>query len=521
MAYDTTLHETLAPPGATTPARPGAASGVIPATGITTLWWVGALSALFLLGSIYPLHHTDLWGHLSFGRHIAEHGTLPASDPFTAAATSKPVVHVSWLAQLSGYLVWKSLGEEGLLLLHSLLLTGCFAGVMLAATLRGVPAALAIGCGATAFVLSLPVAGVLRPQLFGMAALPLVLIGCCRLPKRRDPLLWLPPLFAVWTNMHGSFVVGLGVLGICSLDWVARIIGKHGGLRAALGDPRFARALLAPTLAVVAAGLNPAGLSLYFTVLKFGGHEALTRISEWRPLTINTLSGGLFFASLLLTVVLVRRSPRRFELKETLLLMIFAAAALLSMRMLLWWALVWPWVVAPHLNALLATQVAANRRNRPQRKNPTRTLIAVSFIFAALVLSPSTNALLTGRQRGIAQTASPATPIALGAAVEERQVAGRVLAPMDWGDWLIWKSGGRLQPFVYSHVHLSTAQVWRDYLYLMSGPADWAEVADRHDIELVALDYRSHGQLIRRLLRSPRAVVLYRDHQAVLFRLRP
>jgi len=45
---------------------------------------VAAVCGVFLLTSFNRLNHTDLWGHLAFGRYIVEHGAVPTGDPFSA-----------------------------------------------------------------------------------------------------------------------------------------------------------------------------------------------------------------------------------------------------------------------------------------------------------------------------------------------------------------------------------------------------------------------------------------------------
>src|SRR5688572_5620180 len=75
-----------------------------------------ALCAVFLLTSFNRLNHTDLWGHLNFGRWMAEHAALPVQDPFSAAPAATPVLNAAWLSQLAGYFVQARFGNEGLAL---------------------------------------------------------------------------------------------------------------------------------------------------------------------------------------------------------------------------------------------------------------------------------------------------------------------------------------------------------------------------------------------------------------------
>src|SRR2546421_443458 len=85
-----------------------------PNTSMAGLSAVIALAAVFTLTSFNRLNHTDLWGHLDFGRWMVEHRSLPVTDPFGAAPTEKVLLHSAWLSQIIGYEVQAHFGNEGL-----------------------------------------------------------------------------------------------------------------------------------------------------------------------------------------------------------------------------------------------------------------------------------------------------------------------------------------------------------------------------------------------------------------------
>ena len=71
-----------------------------------------ALAGMVLvLGLVYvyccsrPIWHTDVWGHLSYGRYIWETNSLPKTEPLLPFAHGMPFVDSPWLSQLIGYAV--------------------------------------------------------------------------------------------------------------------------------------------------------------------------------------------------------------------------------------------------------------------------------------------------------------------------------------------------------------------------------------------------------------------------------
>ena len=91
---------------------------------------------------------------------------------------------------------------------------------------------------------------------------------------RRAPWLW-PPLFALWANLHGGYLFGLGVLGLHAID----------ATESAFSDPaarsRARRIWLGVLAASAAAALNPWGVAIYAlpfsTLAHVASHEPLRR----------------------------------------------------------------------------------------------------------------------------------------------------------------------------------------------------------------------------------------------------
>ena len=72
---------------------------------------------------------------------------------------------------------------------------------------------------------------VLRPQLFGLVCFTGLLSRLTGKPHRTD---WvsLPALLLVWANLHGSFVVGLGLLAAFTLGRAIDVVRRSGKLSA-------------------------------------------------------------------------------------------------------------------------------------------------------------------------------------------------------------------------------------------------------------------------------------------------
>jgi hypothetical protein len=500
-----------------------------PSTSKAVLVAVIALCAVFALTSFNRLNHTDLWGHVNFGRWIAEHRTLPAADPFAAHQGSRPMLHSAWLAQLIGHEVQQLFGSEGLVFGHALLMTAIAGVLMWAAVCRGAPPAWAWAAGAAMFILDLPIHGTVRPQLFGQLGAALFLLAAAQLPTRRHPLVWLPLVAALWANLHGSILMGLAILGAFAVGMTWNLLVEHGwNLRRTVGDSRLARAWLALALALAGSCLNPHGPLLLVKTIFFGEHAALSSISEWQATSFSSLTGLLLLASLAATVALVKLSPRKWELYEILILAAFAIATFSAIRMLAWWALAWPVVAVPHAAAAWRAYREQNQLPEPTADEPTsmRTLMAIGVVFLTALVAPPSFALVSGQARGDGPSMVSDTPLYLADEVARRGLSGSIAAPMDWADYLIWKTDGSLKPLVYSHVHLTEADTWKDYESIFKGEKTWLALLDAHQMQYLAVSRRRYPDLTKLVLlenrsQSPRVRIIYQDQRCLLAEILP
>src|SRR5262249_57413366 len=119
-----------------------------------------------------------------------------------------------WLGDLTLWLGWKWAGLEGIVAVAALVLALTHALLyrfLLADGLPGPAAALWTALAALATSCS----WVARPNLFTLLFVLLVARMCEQFHRGKvswRAMLWLWPLFALWTNVHGGFVAGLAMV---------------------------------------------------------------------------------------------------------------------------------------------------------------------------------------------------------------------------------------------------------------------------------------------------------------------
>jgi len=491
---------------------------------------VVALSLIFMVTSFNRLNHTDLWGHLNFGRWIVAHEALPTTDPFAAGPSDAGVLQGAWLAQTSGYEVQRLFGNEGLVFGHALLVTLTAGVLMLAVYRRGAPAIWAWSAGMAMLVLDLPIVGTIRPQLFGQLGAALFLLACAELPRRTHPLYWLPLVAALWANLHGSIPMGLAILGLYATGLTWDVYQEAAGAFAKiLRDRRIYVAWGAVLLVLAAACLNPHGPGLLVRILGFGDQAVLASISEWRSLTPRSLTGVLMIASVAITAALVKYSSRKWAAHEILMLAAFGLAVVPAIRMLAWWAIVWPWVVWPHAAAAWH-KFQAEKAGEPiaDQDEPTamRTMLAIGFVFMTILIAPPTFSVVSGRARGEGPILVTDTPLYVADEVVRRGLVGNIAAPMDWADFLVWKTDGQLKPLVYSHVHVIEPNAWRAYETVFRGEESWLPTLRSQHMQYVLVSRKQYPALAKHVLIEDRTGkggvrILYQDQRCILAEVLP
>lgn len=487
---------------------------------------VVVLCAVFTLASFHRLPLTDLWGHLNSGRWIVDHLRLPAVDPFAVGPSETPVLNAAWLSEVLAYAVQRNFGSEGLAFGHAMLVMLTAGAVILAVARRGVHLRFAALAGAAFFALNLPLVGTIRPEVFGQLGAALVLLACSELPHRRHPLLWLPLVGMLWANLHGSVGVGLAIVACQAIGVTWRVLRiERNSVIATLRDSRTKVFASAAGLLLAGACLNPQGPLLLSRILLLSDYGTFPWVGEWQPLATGSLAGVLLIGSLAAVFCLWKLGSLRFDLGELLLLALFGIATLLAIRMLAWWAVVWPWVLLPHVasarNRFLLRRGDSQLSDRPA---PMRTLIAVGCMFATVIVAPPSYALLTGECRGEAELSSSDTPVHLADQVRRLNLAGTTAAPLEWADYLIYQSQARLNPLIHGDVYLSTPEIRDDYRRIFQGDERWLEVLQSHSVRYLFLSKERHRALaanVAAAIRVGALRIVYQDQRGMIVELMP
>lgn len=495
----------------------------------TPLWMrTTPASALFtvLIGLAFvyianrPLWHTDLWDHLNYGAEILKTKSVSTTEPLMRLCKGVPMVNIPWLAQVGMVALNDRFGLTSLQFLSAILVTLCLAFITFRSwkNSRSVLGGM-LACGVF-LKTNLHEFQVIRPQLIGLVFYCLVLAWMTG-SRRHSRFTWtvFPLMFALWANIHGSFSMGLFLLGLTALGRFGDVLVISRSAKTALLDRDLHRTILLTQLCAAAVLLNPSGLGVYPEVFNVAGNANVASMFEWEPLTLRLSHGQTAAAVLLLSIMAIRLSPRRIHCADMLAFVTTGLLAAWSARMLNWWAPVAAIMIGIHLTAGIRKTSPWLRRSEPAKASGLWTVVNGGLLWIIFALTPFGMQIVHSRTLDIKNLVSRETPIATTAFLEtmEDRPSGIVFAPAEWAGYLMNRGPAGLEPMVNLHVHVIPERVWSDYLKLMNGPSDWDGLMDEYGINMAVVNKQRQGPLVRRLKESSDWTASYEDVQGIVF----
>jgi hypothetical protein len=449
----------------------------------------------------------DLWGYLSFGRLFWEKGSFPYHDVFSYTPTKTIWIYHEWLTGLIFFTIYKIFGAGGLQLFKYLL----------GMTTVGLVYATAVGRKARPIfaLLALILAGNLikggyspiRAQIFTyfFFILSLYLLDSARTYNNWKYLWWLVPIELVWCNLHGGFVVGLGMIGLYSL-------GEASSGRKYLP---YAVILLVASLVTI---INPYGYE-YWRYMAQAVLMPRPEIGEWQNVFSAVLPVGyrsssvLYVIVFLISIPLILWHPKR-DLTSGIVLSVTAIMGFLHIRHTIFFALAFgaylPVVLTEFWESLKSDQEIVKRYSRFRMIGLTLIILIVFF-----TVGSSFFRFVSGTPFDL-EASSKYYPVGAVEVIKKNNLKGNILPYFDWGEYLLWtlypdcKVGmdGRYET-VYGD------EVCRDYFDFIFARENWRNILNKYPHHMVLV--QSESKICSLLANDPNWSLAYAGEGSALF----
>ncbi len=494
--------------------RRGVARVLVPS--FSDCFFIAVISWLFLCGANgwkSLLEDGDTGWHIRTGQYILQNHTVPTRDLFSFSRPGAPWFAWEWLTDVIYAVGFQAAGLKAIVLMAGVM-TALFATVLLRYTLwRGANALvaafttlLAVGASSMHFLA--------RPHLFTLLLLPICLWVLEADRRRNTRWLWtLIPVTAVWTNLHGGFVIFLACEGLLVLACA---------FEAVLGQARWPQIRRYSVLLLgcsVSSLLNPYGVRLHlhiFEYLRAGWIKDM--VQEFQAPTFRS-EGQLQFEVLLLAGLIAAGCLLRKRLfAEAFWIVLLGHASLISVRHAPLYAAVAAPLVACQIGEWWSAGVETRKRSSAWRilyqlgtdLEPAfrRTSVwPVTLILALVALDAPLK-----WPRDFPSEVFPAEIIQRHAGLI---ASGRLLTPDQWGDYIIYRFYPRQKVYVDGRSDFYGEKLAQEYLHLLQGAYDWRAILDRNGFTVALLPV--NWPLASMLKLDPSWQVVEDDTKVVLF----
>lgn len=442
---------------AVVPAAPATAQpvGLLP----SAPWLTGLLVYATLLFAPQILNDGDTYWHLAAGEWMLAHGQVLQADPFSFTFTGRPWTTHEWLSEILMGLAFRAAGWGGVMALTAAAagLAAALVSGFLRPRLGLIPLTITLLLGLACLAPGL----LARPHVLAFPALAAWTIALLKArDEGRAPSLLLLPLMTVWANLHGSFVLGLALIGPFALE--ALIEGRARPWPVIRAWGVFGLGALA------AAAVTPHGVHGLIFPFQLMGMSTAPSIDEWRSLDFSTPQ-PLEFGLMALLLVGFSRGLKVPPLRLLVLL------GLLHMSLQHGRHAMVLGLLAPLLLADPLRQVT-----RPPEPAPPPASLSVGLVAALLI------GLTAGRMAAQpTRTDALTTPAAALAAVPAGLARQPVLNEYGFGGYLIFSG---VRPFIDGRADMYGDDFIRRYDAAVSGdPAALAETLQRHGVRWTIL----------------------------------
>lgn len=429
------------------------------------------------LGSIYKSQDADIGWHLKYGEYFFQHGNVLRDNIFSTEMPNFHWANSSWGTDVLSYAAYHWLGFFGISLLGAVVITATFSIFAKAAKLSLFSQVLLFPV--LLFIENPVNSAAFRGQLISLFFIGVLFYilqffedaGTNITWYRTRKLLWLIPLFLIWVNIHGEFLLGLAMLGLWMGLRILRTTWRsHFDWKIIFQETLVLGSVLLATLAVTF--INPFGYGVHLDALIHFGNPVLKDIVEYNPFDLHSASGMNFYLFGFITLFGILAVTLQGKLKDKLPVIGVILAMLLLSAFVKRYA--WPtyYIALP----LLVPFTEFLKPSSQKAQYASSFVLALAFIFAVYAIKSPLEQYRTFGWDQFCQDYQDCSPQSAEFLIEHRQW-GKMLTFYDWGGWLIWNYP-QIKPSIDGRMHL-----WQDEAGYSAFAAYYRYEQNRQDID--------------------------------------
>lgn len=461
------------------------------------------------LATIYRPIDPDLGWHLKYGEYFFKNFRILRENAFSTEMESFIWANISWGADLFYYLFYKLGGFLGLTIGGAIVVVLTF--YFFAKAFR-----LDFWEKAIIFPVILFFMNPVNSNSFRGQSISLLLFGVLvylftRYEEERGKTLYfIPFLFLVWANIHGLFVLGLGVFGIWEAFYLLRIFLESRKWESLI--PQIKKFGIVTLLSIGATLIHPFGIQIYEDALLHFNDPLLKRVAEYLPAAeLSQQWMNLLFSLVLAgigTMTYIFSGDWKKKLSQ---IGVFSVLYLLST-----WVRRYSWALYYQVIPFLKPVVNFIRPDNKRSIFYGGCILFIIYITVIILLKQPYRQFTDMNWDIYCSEFSKCSPQA-ARALAKYYVEGRTMTLYNWGGWLIWNYP-ELKPSTDGRMHL-----WRDVEGYSAFEHDYAYEQNMKDIDDSKYDvvftatYKPIYKRLKKLTKEKKWNIKYIDKTTAIF----
>ncbi|MBI2019934.1 hypothetical protein HYS94_00740 [Candidatus Daviesbacteria bacterium] len=455
---------------------------------------------------LYIPKDPDLGWHLKYGEYFFQHRQILMNNTFSVEMPDYKYINSAWLTDVITYLAYYLGGFWGISILAAVVLTLTFFFFSKASKLT---------LFQETFVLPLVLlfeAPLFRNSFRGymLSFLGLSILFYILSKNSKKALLLLPPLFLIWVNFHGQFVLGLGLF----LIWIAFKLGidflKSKDFSKLKYEAKFLSVIFLSSVLVTF--INPFGADIYKEVFRHASNTSQKYIQEWSPVDDYSFFWWQLYVWLFLIGIgslIIIYKKKLFEYAYFILLAFALLFASFEIRRYIWVTLLLSIPIIKHLFSF------SDKLSNFLKNILISIMLILGLIFIIFIKIPDLKSVPMNWDTYCNYLyCSPKSAEFL----ESHLDSSTLLSDFNFGGWLIWNYP-KIKPTIDGRMAF-----WQDetgynafynYVLIETNQTDIDQT--KYDLVYISIQKPLFGRLIQ-LVQEGKWEIIYDDPYAFIFK---
>lgn len=402
------------------------------------------------LFNIFPPTDPDLGWHLRYGEYFFQNGSVQRDNTFSLLMPDYKWNNSSWATDLISYQTFNHFGFLGLSLLGAFVITLTFFFISKAAKLDAFEKAVIFPI--LAYFMS-PVNQIsFRGQLISLMLTTFLFYILSKYEENKKIVLITIPLFFIWSNLHGQFLMGLALFGI----WVVVYSIKEiylvykTNIKGLISNNKYLYA--SGILSLISPIINPFGVGAYVETLEHIDDPMQKFVTEYLPSAdFSQLWWQLVIigAVMFLGIILLGSKKKRLDMLPFYLPSIILYALSFSVRRYAW---------SFYYSSVFLIKPVVGFLKPPTEKYANYVALIIALIFLTFTISykyPFEN-VRNMDWNEYCKLSIKCSPTATKAILDNNLNNNTLFTAYDYGGFIIWNFP-MIKPTIDGRMHL-----WRD-----------------------------------------------------------